>query len=215
LGAPSVVAYERLEKARLRDLAVSSATTEFVRSEEMLDVGAASLAGSSRAGSIRLTKGPSGGPRLENRTGWVLEDVIVVGRPDGVKGEPRLEGCWLGDMQPGSTANVVFLPTPTVGGAEAPFAAERRDAAKLREGFRADEPDSRLNLDGLLRLALDPQRFEPGERRVVARISQVMPGLEVEPSSSQKKGATLVVGALGYGPLPAPRQDVNGPLDVN
>src|SRR5690606_31951356 len=131
----------RLEKSRLRDLAVSSATTEFVRSEEMLDVGAASLAGSGRAGSIRLTKGPSGGPRLENRTGWVLEDVVVVGRPDGVQGAPRLEGCWLGDMQPGAVANVVFLPTPAASGADAPFAEERRSAAKLRDA----DGDTRLD----------------------------------------------------------------------
>lgn len=211
LGTPSVVAFERQDKARLRDLAAASATTEFVRSDEMFDIGAASITGSSIPGAIRLTKATSGGPRLENRTGWLLEDVVVVGRPDGVKGEPRLEGCWLGDMEPGSVANVVFLPTPVTSGVEVPFNEERRSAAKLRN----DDSQSRLNLDSLLRLALDPKRFEPGERRVVARVSQVMPGLEVEPSSSQKKGATLIVGALGYGPLPPPRQDVNGPLDVN
>jgi hypothetical protein len=108
-------------------------------------------------------------------------------------------------------ANVVFLPTPAVRGRELPFNEERRAAAKLRD----DQAETRLNLDALLRLALDPKHFEPGERRVLARVSQVMPGLEVAPSPSQKKGATLVVGALGYGPLPAPRQDVNGPLDVN
>lgn len=211
LGTPSVVAFERQEKARLRDLVAASATTEFVRSDEMFDIGAASITGSSTPGAIRLTKAPSGGPRLENRTGWLLEDVVVVGRPDGVKGEPRLEGCWLGDMEPGSTSNVVFLPTPATSGAEVPFNEERRSAAKLRD----EDTETRLNLDALLRLALDPKRFEPGERRVVARVSQVMPGLEVTPSSSQKKGATLIVGALGYGPLPPPRQDVNGPLDVN
>jgi hypothetical protein len=211
LGTPSVVAFERQDKTRLRDLVAASATTEFVRSDEMFDIGAASIAGSSTPGAIRLAKTPSGGPRLENRTGWLLEDVVVVGRPDGVKGEPRLEGCWLGDMEPGSVANVVFLPTPVTSGAEVPFNEERRSAAKLRD----DDTDTRLNLDALLRLALDPKRFEPGERRVVARVSQVMPGLEIEPSSSQKKGATLIVGALGYGPLPPPRQDVNGPLDVN
>ncbi|QDV80494.1 hypothetical protein [Botrimarina mediterranea] len=211
VSTPSIVAFVRQDKTRLRDLAASSATTEFVRSEEMFDVGAASIAGSSTPGAIRLAKNPSGGPRLENRTGWLLEDVVVVGRPDGLKGEPHLEGCWLGDLEPGSVANVVFLPTASTSGGELPFVEQRRAAAKLRD----DDAPARLNLDNLLRLALDPKHFEPGERRVVARVSQVMPGLEVTPSASQKKGATLVVGALGYGPLPAPRQDINGPLDVN
>lgn len=211
LGAPSIVAYERQEKSRLRDLAVSSATTELVRSEEMFDVAEASVGGSSVPGSIRLAKGPSGAPRLENRTGWLLEDVVVVGRPDGLTGAPRLEGCWLGDLAPGAVMNVVFLPTPDVGGDQLPFGEERANAAKLRD----DDPANRLNLDSILRLALDPSRFDPGERRVIARVSQVMPGLEIQPQSSQRKGATIIVGALSYGPLPPPLPDVNGPQDVN
>ncbi|TWT96993.1 hypothetical protein Pla108_27700 [Botrimarina colliarenosi] len=211
LGAPATVAYERQEKTRLRDLAVSSATTEFVRSEEMIDIGAASVAGSSVPGAIRLAKGPNGGPRLENRTAWRLEDVMVVGRPDGLRGEARLEGCWLGDLEPGAVANVAFLPVDRETPDSLPFPRERADAAKVRGGDEA----TRLDLDTVMSLALDAVRYEPGERRVIARVSQVLPGLAIEPSSSQQKGATLVVGALGYGPLPIPLADANGPQDIN
>lgn len=210
-GATAIVAYERLEKARLRDISVSSATTEFVRSEEMLDVSEQGVSGSSLGGSIGIGKGPNGQQRLENRTLWTLEDVMIVGRPDGLKGSPQLEGCWIGDLEPGGMANIVFLPIPDQGGPQGPlpFSDERASASRLR-----DESADRLAIDSLMRLALDPSHYEPGERRVVARVSRVMPGLKIDPPSSQQKGATLVIGHLGYGPLPPIKPDPNSPADV-
>lgn len=214
IGEPQAVAYERMEKTRLRDIAVSSATTEYIRSEQVIDVGAYGLPGSSVPGSIRLEPRPGGGERVVNRTAWRLDDVVVVERPDGLAGPARLRGCWLGDLEPGSAASVAFLalPAPPEGDGQAPpipFAEEREAAAQLRR----DEQEP-MRLDDLLRLALDASRYEPGERRVVARVSQVMPGLTIEPAASQQAGATLVVAHLGYGPPPPPQSDVNGPMDV-
>lgn len=215
-GGPPValktVAYERQEKARLKDLLVSSATTEFVRSEEMLDLATNGVPGSSIEGSIRIHRGPDGATRLENRTGWTLEEVMVVGRPDGLRGEPQLEGCWIGELGPGGNATVAFLPIPEATDPSVmPFNRERGEAARLRGAANVD----RLDLGKLVELAVDPARFEPGERRVVCLVSQLMPGVTIEPKSSQRQGATLIVGHLDYGPLRPPKSDANGPLDVN
>lgn len=213
-GSAATVAYERLEKARLRDVAVSSSTTEFIRSEEMLDLSAAGVPGSSIAGSIGLTKGPDGSSRVVNRSAWPIEDAILVERPDGLRGAPRLEGCWIGDLAPGQFAQAVFLPIPqgdpdATDQPQLPFARERADAAKVRSTIK------RLDIDNLLRIALDPARYESGERRLIALVPQILPGLKIEPVSSQRTGSTLLVNHLGYGPLATPMQDVNGPLDVN
>lgn len=211
LSARPEVAYERLEKARLKDLDVSSATTEFVRSEEMLDLSEQGVPGSSIPGSLRLIEGD----RLDNRTGWDLRDVMVVGRPDGLRGEPRLEGCWIGELASGGQANVVFFPVDQAPPAEGeaapqlPFAKERADAAALRK----DEEDA-FEIESLIRLALDPARFEPGERRVIALVPRLMPGVTITPEASQKKGQTLIVGHLSYGPIPVPRSDANNPFDI-
>ncbi|QDT70188.1 hypothetical protein MalM25_31340 [Planctomycetes bacterium MalM25] len=215
LSGPAEVAYERLEKARLKDLAISSATAEFVRSDEMLDLAAQGVPGSSVPGSLRLDRGAGGGLRIENRTNWPLRDVMVVGRPDGLKGAPRLEGCWIGEMASGATANVVFFPvdeTATPEGEAAPplpFAKERADAQALR-----DDDEEAFGIDALVRLAVDPARFEPGERRVIALTDRLMPGVTITPEASQQKGQTLIVGHLSYGPIPAPRSDANNPLDI-
>ncbi|MEO0529034.1 MAG: hypothetical protein AAF266_00505 [Planctomycetota bacterium] len=211
IAVPKTIAYERQEKARLKDLLVSSATTEFFRSEEMLDVSAVGVPGSSVAGSIRIDRGPDGAPRLENRTAWTLEDVMVIGRPDGLRGEPQLEGCWLGELKPGDNATVAYLPIPAATSpSELPFDRERSEAARLRAVGARD----RLELRELIKLAADPSRFEPGERRVVCLVSELMPGVTIEPASSQRQGTTVIVGHLEYGPLPPPKSDVNAPLDV-
>lgn len=210
----SALVFERQEKTRLRNLAVASASTELIRSEEMFDVSAAGVPGSSVPGSITVTRGPTG-DRLTNRTAWTLEETMVVRRPAGVKdGPPRLEGCWVGRLESAEVADVVFLPIDT-GFARAdeqplPFEDARSEAIRLR----SEEPEQRLRLDELTRLALDPARFEPGESRVVARIEGILPGVRVEPAASQQRGATLLVSHLRYGALPPPRSDANAPIDV-
>ncbi len=62
--------------------------------------------------------------------------------------------------------------------------------------------------------ALEPQHMEPGETRLVARVDEVLPGETITPSSSQVRGATLVVAHLDYADLPAPRRDNNTKRDI-
>lgn len=198
--------YERQEKARLRDLAIASNSAEFVLSEEMLDLAEHPVPGSSLSGGIVLVNGERGTPRVMNRTEWPLRHVAAVQRPDGLDGPAVLEGCWIGGLDPGEASSVAFARLIAPSGDEAPFAEERRQADL--ESRRDEEP---LDLDPLLRLAFDAERFEPGERRVVAVIDQVLPGLTITPAASQRRGATVLVAHLRYGPLPQMGRDVNTP----
>lgn len=200
------VNFERLEKARLRGLGVSSASTEFVRSEEMLDLAEYSF--TSVDGGVVIGQSLSGVDRLENRTQWDLTDTALVRRRDGVDGPAELEGCWIGELQAGATATISFTPVFGVSGGSA-FAAER-DNAEIAE---ADD-EAELDLEPLFTLALDPERFEPGELRCVARIEGTREGLTITPRASQRRGATLLVAHLGYGPLPPTQSDANSPASV-
>lgn len=208
------VGYERLEKARLRGLGVASASTEFVRSEEMLDLAEHSF--TSVSGGVVLGQSLQGVDRLENRTEWKLTDVAMVRRLDGLDGPAELEGCWIGDLPPGETTFYVWSPAFPENG-RAVFHAERHSGLdEPLGGAEADDAtaearEAELDLEPLFELALDAERFEPGEMRVVARIDGARDGLTITPTASQRRGATLLVAHLAYGPLPAAAPDANAP----
>jgi hypothetical protein len=203
-GAPTrqvrSVTFERQDRSRLAGLDVDSATTEFVRSEEMLPMDATVTLGSSSLGR----------PQLENRTPWELSDVAVVRRETGGD-PPRLTGCWIGKLSPSTSAPVTFA---SLAGekSRALFWQERADAQRLAAAGGANS--DRLDLEGLLELALAPATFEPGETRMVARLDAPLPGVTVRPRASQIRGATLWVGRLSYPALPVPDRDANSPYQV-
>ncbi|MEN0111380.1 MAG: hypothetical protein AAF805_11720, partial [Planctomycetota bacterium] len=201
------VGIELAEDTRLVGLLVGSATTELLQSEQVVDVAAMRVDGSSVAGGFVLARSPGGTLRLANRTGLSLREAFVVGRPDGLRGEPRLEGCWVGDVGPGASTPVALASMVSASDA-APFNTERAAARRL-----ADEP-GRLELAPLVAIACRAGEFLPGERRLVAWIDGVLPGMEITPRASQTRGATLVVAHLAYGVLPTPRPDANAPIDV-
>lgn len=197
----SVVAFEKYAETRLRGLAVSSASTQLVHSEEIYPL----------AGPLRLSTADAGIPQLTNRTGQHLSDVALVRRNPG----GDLSGCWIGELRDGQSTSVSFRPLS--GGSKAvPFADERRDAAE--RATRIGQP--RLNVDELVALAYrfptahDPLHGARAETRVVARIDAPLPGAVATPEVSQGSGATVVVAHLDYGPPPAPAPDANSPSDV-
>ena len=197
---PSTVDFERYDKVRLAGLFIGSNTTNMVHSEQMFPL----------AGTIRLGKSKTqNNTQIENRSQFSLRSVAIVHRPgptEQKRGHTALEGAWIGDLRPDDSAPVSMAPL-IVSKEQGAFADERAAEARLQQG-------SRLDLERLFRLALDPENLDPGERRLVARIDEVLPGETVEPAASQIHGATLVVAHLDYNPLPKPHPDLNLRQDV-
>jgi hypothetical protein len=77
-----------------------------------------------------------------------------------------------------------------------------------------------MNVDVLLQLAFrfadkhDPLAARREETRLVGVIDEALPGMEILPEASQRKGATVVVAHLQYGALADMLPDVNSPADV-
>ena len=189
------VNFERQEKVRLKGFAVTSAAAAMTHSEHLYAMPAG------------LSYDPQR-QQMVNRTGLDLNSLAIVQRTKASDQQevPTLLGCWIGALPSDEAATLSFLPIPF--SADQPvFAAER-----AKESQQATE--EQLNLEPLIRLALDPQRLEPGEIRAVARIDKVLPGAQLKPKAAQVRGATLLVAHLQYGPLPAPVSDVNAPIDV-
>jgi hypothetical protein len=209
---PLSIQLERQERVRLKGLFIPSASTELVRSDETVDVAALAPEGSSDTGRVVLGRSIDGALRVENHTRWRLTSVTVVERPAEATDDPRLTGCWVGDLGPGAVAAVAFLPievSPLPTGGVSAFRRERREAA---ESIHDNKPPG-LDLAPLEAIALDPSDFEPGERRVVARLDESLAGLDVKPRPSQRRGATLLVCHLSYPNAPAPQKDANTPFD--
>jgi hypothetical protein len=196
----TTVDYERYDKVSLAGLFISSNTTNMVHSEQMLPLN----------GSIRLGKSVAqNNLQIENRTQFAFRSVAVVRRPtreEQKRGRNGLEGSWVGVLGPAESAPVAFAPVETAQDSVA-FAEERAAEDRLQH-------TARLDLDRMFRLALDPENLEPGEKRLVARVDQVLPGESVSPAASQVRGATLVVAHLEYAPLPKPRPDLNIRQDI-
>jgi hypothetical protein len=174
-----------------------------VHSEEMfaLDGGAIQLGRSKSQGRLQI----------ENRSKFLLKSVAIVERTSRVQEasgrEPELRGMWIGELRPGESLPAVFGQPIMLEKDQAAFAAERAAEEKLQSS-------PRLNMEAMFRLALDVKNFEPGERRLVARIDEVLPGESITPAASQTRGGVLVVAHLDYGPREEPRPDVNTRGDV-
>jgi hypothetical protein len=192
--------YQRYDKSRLTNVFVGSNTTNMVHSEQMFAL----------EGLVRLGKSTvQNRTQIENRSQFHLRSVAVVertSREEERTRSPALRGSWIGELRPDESAPVGFGPV-SMDKDKAPFADDRAAEGRL-QGI------ARLNLEPMFRLVLDPQSFEPGEKRLVSRVDEVLPGETITPAASQVRGATLVVAHLGYGPRTAPRRDVNTRRDV-
>lgn len=193
--SPAEVLFQRYDNVRLTGLPILSNSTSMVHSEQMFG-----LEGPIRLGVSRL----DGRERIENRSQFHLRSVGVLRRQEEGRGTSTYHGplgMWIGDLPPGESAPVAFVPLNAKQG-EVPFAAERTAEARRN-------PGDALDLEPLFRLAYDGEDLQPGEVRLAAQIDGVLPGETISPAASQVRGATLVVAHLRYGPLPAPRPDRN------
>jgi hypothetical protein len=149
---------------------------------------------------------------MENRSQFKIRDAVVIRRTFDRNGKPRYEGCWLGEIKAGRSA-VLGMRTLIWDPKGLPFANERVTAA-------AGRLIPSMNVDALVKLACqfedkhDRPATQRMETRLVGVIDEGLPGMEVAPEASQRKGATVVIAHLEYGPLAASRPDVNSPADV-
>jgi hypothetical protein len=202
----STVAFEKYDKTRLRGVAIASATTQMIHSEQMIALD----------GPIRMfpTSTNPNLKQLENKSAYNLTDVTIVRRRFDGGGQPQVTGCWIGDLPSGSGKLVPPLSALSWKKGEIPFAIQRQSAAQ-------SSYKRRLNVDPLLELAFrfpaaseDPIQGGREETRLVARIDDVLPGATASPRASQSAGATVVLAHLEYGGLPARVRDLNSPSDV-
>lgn len=190
----STVTYRRWEDVALAGLTVASNSTGMVHSEQMLDLG----------GPIKLSQAAGGGEQVFNGGRFELESVAVLRRKAEPRDEVVMEGAWIGRLPAGGSAALKFYSLS--GDEKTPFAQERKLAQSAGEA-------APLELDKLLALALKGEQFEPGETRLVGRVSQILPGATVDPEASQARGQTLVVAHLKFELPPAPQSDANAASD--
>ncbi|NOZ38960.1 MAG: hypothetical protein GXP24_01880 [Planctomycetes bacterium] len=196
------VVFEKQNETRLRGLAVSSASTKMVHSEEMFAL----------AGSLRLGRSSRGHEQLVNRLGYSLRDVVVVRRFFERGSTPKYESSWIGELRDGDSAVIGFRPL-AITKDQIPHLEERQQATSVNRATKMD-------VEPLLKVAFDfpgnedPVEYRRDECRVVGLIDQVLPGSTVSPAASQIVGATVVLAHLEFGNLSRPEPDVNSRSDV-
>ncbi len=178
------------DKVRLAGLPVASNSANMIHGEQLITLDGPILLGTS---SVRH------GGQIENHSQFRLQSVGIVERPAAGNG---LRGTWIGELRPGESVALGTLPLlPTDDGA-VPFAKQRAAEDELVGG-------GRLNLEPMFALAYDAAHLEPGEKRLVGRVDEVLPGETISPAASQVHGAALVVAHLAYAPPHDPRPDEN------
>ena len=196
------VVFEKQNDTRLNGLAVSSASTKMVHSEEMFSLD----------GALRLGKSSRGHAQLENNLGYDLRDVAIVRRYFERGGGAKYESSWIGKLRNSDAAVIGFQPLELAED-EVPHLADRRRAANVERAGRIDV-DALMNIAFEFPAAEDPLQQRRDECRVVGLIDAVLPGTEVAPAASQIVGATVVLAHLEFGELPRPEPDVNSRSDV-
>jgi len=196
------VVFEKHSQPRLSGLAVSSASTRMVHSEEIFALN----------GPLRMSTSSRGHRQLENRLGYALRDVVVIRRFFEEGGAAKYESSWVGALRDRNASALGFRPL-AVSHDQVPHRMEREASSELN-------PSSSIEVDALLQVAFlfpeseDPLEEHRDEYRAVGVIDQVLPGTEVAPAASQILGATVVVAHLEYGDLPQPEPDGNSRSDV-
>jgi hypothetical protein len=204
----TTIEFEKYDKPRLKGVPVSSATTQFLHSEQMFAL----------PGALRLSHPSTNSTawQVENKTGFDLYDAAVVHRQ--YEGDKWVyDACWLGKLangtsQPLSTTPLVIEKNRLL------FATERDEAAKV-------DPHKRLNVDGLLQQAFrfaatggashDPIQGQREEWRLVARIDEPLSGAVTSPAASQTAGGTVVLAHLQLELAPPQEPDANSIKDVD
>ena len=176
-------------QAELGGLFVRSNVTGLAHSEQMLDLG----------GSLQLADRPGGRLQVTNQTPLTLHEARVVRKT----ATGRLEGAWLGTLEPGQAAVGQYIAIADPG-----ELAQR--AAARRGGAGLPQP---LDLGPLIAQAAWGD-LEQGEVRLVAWSVDPLAGVVVKPRAPQVRESAVVVAHLAYGFGPDPQRDRNCRLEV-
>ncbi len=179
---------KRAARVMLTGLSVSSNTTGMVHSEQMREL----------TGPIRCLEKARGLYELSNETEFDLRDVGVLRRRNR-----KLEFARVGLLKSGAVLRIQFRQITD------------DDVNTLWPDFgelpgRAGEA---LDLKPFLELAVQPERLNEGDSRLVAWTESEFPGLAVQPAASQRLFRTVWVCNLAFNSLPPPLSDTNAPTD--
>jgi hypothetical protein len=186
----SMVSFDQSSEASLTDFPVSSNSTGLVHCEQMYELG----------GDFSLDESVATAPRVVNNSKLTLSGAAVVRKSDD---GDSLEAGWIGELPAGEKKE---------------FRLEDFDLAALTDrraesALTADKSGvGGLTVQSLVELAEHKLNLEPGEVRLVGWSDQEIPGLAIEPASSQARHATVIVAHLRYQPS-APRPDTNSRAD--
>jgi hypothetical protein len=164
---------------------VNSNSQSMLHSEHMIDLG----------GGIMLQVLPDASRQVVNNTHLDLQGAGVIG-PEGA--------AWIGKLAAGAAAKLEFKPIE-----DADIWLEERDQTPVTA---RDAPPEVLNIRYLLQIA--QYERDPQETRLIAFTDEEIPGLVIEPASSQARFGNVVLAHLSYGVQPLPVRDVNSVLDV-
>ncbi len=178
-------------EVRLDGFYVSSNSTSFTHSEQMVEMG----------GPIALVRARDGQYQVANCTNYALQGAGVLRKT----GKESMDFAWIGTIAPGVTVPFTFRPAP----ADSPANSPAGGAPAWRLPGSGAPPAGGLDLTGLVKLAEAAAEFQDGEIRLVAWLDEEIPGQQVQPSAPQIRRATLVVAHLRYGQEPDPQPDAN------
>jgi len=181
----------------LRGLKILSNSADMVHTEQMLDLG----------GAVSLVHSDAGHRQVVNGTEYTIRDAGVMRKLE----DGALEAAWLGTLEPGALAAVRFQPVlpPAVGQS---LWQEQRNRLPVTA---AGAGEGQLSLRQLCQLAEDTSALQRGDARLVGRLDEALPGMEILPAAPQTQRAALVLVHLRFGFGADPERDRNLLSDVD
>ena len=183
------------KEAWLEGLRISSNSTGYAHTEQMVDTG----------GAILLKNAPGQAAQVINRTSLTVQGAGVVRKTES--GE--LEAAWIGSLEPEDSAGLVFHPVSTKK-AKGGIWPDRRNQSELTA---TESQPGALNIRELAGLAENSSELRPGDVRLVGWTEEEIPGMEVKPAAAQSRTVTVVIAHLAFGHGEEPKRDFNTRYD--
>ncbi|MEW4454048.1 hypothetical protein AB1L30_15350 [Bremerella sp. JC817] len=140
----------------------------------------------------------AGGGSLVYSAPETLTDVGIIRRNEKTK---LIEVAWVGDLTTDSEQPIQFQVAKSNW--------ELFPQWEASEVLGMNPTPGEVSLRHLLNAVKDVQQLKPGDTRLIGWTSEDMPGLTINPASTQRTIRTVVVGHLKQAPLGVPERDAN------